>query len=86
MPQIEVAFDIDVNGILNVSAKDVAPGKEQSVRIEESSGLSDDEIERMRNDAETHAEEDKQKRKLVEAQNNAARLVHDTEKLMKGSC
>ena len=82
-PQIEVAFDIDVNGILNVSAKDVATGKEQSVRIEESSGLSEEEIERMRSDAESHAEEDKQKRKLAEAQNNAARLVYDTEKLMK---
>jgi len=83
VPQIEVAFDIDVNGILNVSAKDVATGKEQSVKIEESSGLSDDEIDDMRKDADTHAEEDKQKRKFAEAHNEASRLVYDTEKLMK---
>ena len=83
IPQIEVAFDIDVNGILSVAAKDVATGKEQSVRIEESSGLSDSEIETMQGDAEAHAEEDKQKRKLAEAQNNASRMVYDTEKLMK---
>ena len=83
VPQIEVTFDIDVNGILNVSARDVATGKEQSVRIEESSGLSDDEIERMRKDAEAHADEDKQKRDLAEAQNNGSRMVHETEKLLK---
>ncbi len=83
IPQIEVSFDIDVNGILKVSAKDVATGKEQSVRIEESSGLSDSEIEQMRKDAESHADEDKQRRDLAEAQNNASRLVHESEKLMK---
>ncbi|MAG94431.1 MAG: molecular chaperone DnaK, partial [Planctomycetaceae bacterium] len=83
VPQIEVSFDIDVNGILKVSAKDVATGKEQSVRIEESSGLSDSEIEQMRKDAESHADEDKQRRDLAEARNNASRLVHESEKLMK---
>jgi len=83
MPQIEVKFDIDVNGILNVSAKDLGSGKEQTVRIEESSGLSDEEIERMSNDAEAYAEEDKRKRKLAEARNNAERIVYSTEKTMK---
>jgi molecular chaperone DnaK len=83
MPQIEVTFDIDVNGILNVSAKDKATGKEQSVRIEESSGLSETEIERLRKDAELHAEEDRKKRELAEAHNNASRLVYETEKLLK---
>ena len=78
-----MAFDIDVNGILSVSAKDKATGKEQSVRIEESSGLSEAEIESMRTDAEAHAEEDKKRRELVEAQNNASRLVYETEKLIK---
>ena len=62
MPQIEVKFDIDANGILNVSAKDLGTGKEQTVRIEQSSGLSEDEIEKMRSDAESHADEDKKKR------------------------
>ena len=62
MPQIEVKFDIDANGILNVSAKDLGTGKEQTVRIEQSSGLSETEIEKMRNDAESHADEDKKKR------------------------
>ncbi len=83
IPQIEVAFDIDVNGILNVSAKDMATGKEQTVRIEESSGLSEDEIERRRKDAEVHAEEDAKRRALVEAQNNGSRLLYEAEKLMK---
>ena len=83
VPQIEVTFDIDVNGILNVSAKDRATGKEQSVRIEESSGLTDDEIERMRKDADSHAEEDKKQRELAEARNNGSRLVYETEKLLK---
>ena len=83
IPQIEVTFDIDVNGILNVSAKDKATEKVQSVRIEESSGLSDAEIERMQKDAEEHAAEDQQRRELVEAQNNASRLVYETEKLVK---
>ncbi|MEX0717588.1 MAG: molecular chaperone DnaK [Planctomycetaceae bacterium] len=83
VPQIEVAFDIDVNGILNVSAKDRGTGKETSVRIEESSGLSDDEIETMRKDAEAHASEDKQRRKLAEARNKASSLVYQTEKTLK---
>ncbi len=83
IPQIEVAFDIDVNGILSVSAKDVASGKEQKVRIEESSGLSETEIEKMRKDAESHAEEDAKARKLAEARNTASSLVYSTEKLLK---
>jgi molecular chaperone DnaK len=82
VPQIEVSFDIDVNGILNVSAKDVASGKEQTVRIEESSGLSDEEIERMQQDAESHADEDRQKRELAEARNKASTMVYSTEKLL----
>ncbi|MGE3316181.1 MAG: molecular chaperone DnaK [Planctomycetaceae bacterium] len=83
VPQIEVTFDIDVNGILSVSAKDVGTGKAQSVRIEESSGLSESEIEKMRKDAESHADEDQKKRKLAEAHNNGSRLVYETEKVMK---
>jgi molecular chaperone DnaK len=82
-PQVEVAFDIDVNGILNVSAKDLKTGKEQSVQIEESSGLSDDEIERIRKEAESHADGDKKRREVAEAQNNGSRMVYDTEKLLK---
>jgi molecular chaperone DnaK len=83
MPQIEVTFDIDVNGILNVTAKDRATNKEQKVRIEQSSGISKDDIERMRKDADSHAEEDKKKRELAEARNHAERLVYECEKLMK---
>ncbi|MCL4112909.1 UNVERIFIED_CONTAM: hypothetical protein GTU68_045044 [Idotea baltica] len=83
VPQIEVSFDIDVNGILSVSAKDKATGKEQSVRIEESSGLSEAEIEQMRKDAEAHADEDKQKEELAQAKNKATMLVHTVEKTMK---
>jgi molecular chaperone DnaK len=83
VPQIEVSFDIDVNGILKVSARDIASGKEQSVRIEKSSGLSESEIDRMKKDAESHADEDQRKRKLAEARNHAARLVYETEKVMK---
>jgi molecular chaperone DnaK len=83
VPQIEVNFDIDVNGILKVSARDIASGKEQSVRIEKSSGLTESDIERMKKDAESHAEEDQRKRKLAEARNLAARLVYDTEKVLK---
>ena len=71
VPQIEVKFDIDANGILNVSAKDLGTGKEQTVTIEQSSGLSEDEIEKMRRDAEAHADEDKKKRELAEARNEA---------------
>ena len=83
VPQIEVSFDIDVNGILKVSAKDIATQKVQTVSIEKSSGLSESEIDKMRSDAESHAEEDLRKRKLAEARNHAARLVYETEKLMK---
>ena len=80
MPQIEVTFDIDANGILNVSAKDTATGKEQKITITASSGLTDAEIDQMVKDAETHAEEDKQKREEVEALNRADSLVYETEK------
>ena len=83
VPQIEVTFDIDVNGILNVSAKDKATGKEHSVKIEQSSGLSETEIEAMRKDADANAESDKQKRELAEARNIASSLVHQTEKAVK---
>ncbi|WP_339732120.1 molecular chaperone DnaK [uncultured Gimesia sp.] len=82
-PQIKVVFDIDVNGILNVSAKDVATGKETSVKIEQSSGLSEAEIEDMQRQAEAHADEDKQKKELAEAKNNGSRIVYDVEKLLK---
>ena len=82
-PQIEVAFDIDANGILNVSAKDKATGKKQSIVIKASSGLSDDEVERMIKDAEAHADEDKKLAELVHARNHADGLVHATEKSLK---
>ena len=80
VPQVEVTFDIDANGIVHVSAKDKATSKEQSVRIQASGGLSDAEIERMVKEAEAHAGEDKQKRELVEAKNQAEALVHSTQK------
>ena len=80
VPQIEVTFDIDANGILNVSAKDKATGKEQSIVIRASSGLSDDEIERMVKDAEAHADEDRRFRELVDARNQADGLIHATKK------
>jgi molecular chaperone DnaK len=83
MPQIEVAFDIDANGILNVSAKDVKTGKEQRIVIKASSGLSEAEIKRMVSDAETHAEEDKKFRELVAARNKADASVHSVEKALK---
>ena len=83
VPQIEVAFDIDANGILNVSAKDKATGKEQSIVIKASSGLSDDEIEKMVADAEKHAEEDRLFQELVGVRNQADALVHATEKSLK---
>ncbi|MFH0857173.1 MAG: molecular chaperone DnaK [Candidatus Magasanikbacteria bacterium] len=83
VPQIEVTFDIDANGILNVSAKDKGTGKQQSIRIEASSGLSNEEIERMKKEAEAHAEEDKKKRELVEIKNTADTMVYTTEKMMK---
>jgi len=80
MPQVEVTFDIDANGIVNVSAKDKATGKEQQVSIQASGGLDDTDIEQMVKDAEAHAEEDKKRRDLVDAKNHAESLVHDTEK------
>jgi molecular chaperone DnaK len=80
MPQIEVAFDIDANGIVNVSAKDKATNKEQQIRIQASGGLSDNEIDQMVKDAESHADEDKKRRELVEARNQADALIHSTEK------
>ena len=83
VPQIEVAFDIDANGIVNVSAKDKATGKEQAIRIQASSGLSDADIDQMVKDAESHAEEDKKRRELVEARNGAEALVHSTEKALE---
>jgi len=83
LPQIEVKFDIDANGILNVSAKDLGTGKEQTVRIEQSSGLSETEIERMGKDAESHAEEDKLKRALAEQRNQADSMCWQLEKLIK---
>jgi len=83
MPQIEVAFDIDANGILNVSAKDKATGKEQKIVIKASSGLSDDDIEEMVSDAEAHAEEDEKFRELVEVRNQADALIHATEKSLE---
>ncbi|MBI4114491.1 MAG: molecular chaperone DnaK [Candidatus Niyogibacteria bacterium] len=83
IPQVEVKFDIDANGILNVSAKDKATGKSQSVRIEGSSGLSKEEIERMKKDADAHAEEDKKKREAVDARNSADALVYSAEKSLK---
>ena len=79
-PQIEVEFDIDANGILNVSAKDKATGKEQKIVIKASSGLSDDEIDKMVKDAEAHADEDKKLKEMVEAKNQAEALIHATEK------
>ncbi len=82
-PQVEVGFDIDANGILTVKAKDKTSGKEQSIRIEGSSGLSETEIEKMRKDADTNAEADKQRRELVEAQNTADQLVYAAEKALK---
>ncbi|MBT5240832.1 MAG: molecular chaperone DnaK [Rhodospirillaceae bacterium] len=82
VPQIEVTFDIDANGIVNVSAKDKATGKEQQVRIQASGGLSDDDIEQMVKDAEVHAEDDKKKREIVDARNQADGLVHSTEKTL----
>jgi molecular chaperone DnaK len=83
VPQVEVTFDIDASGILHVKAKDKATDKEQSVRIEASTGLSKDEVEKMKKDAEAHADEDKRKKELVEARNMADTLAYSTEKAMK---
>ena len=82
LPQIEVSFDIDANGILNVSAKDKGTGKEQKITITASSGLSDDEIEQMITDAEAHAEEDEKKKKLIELKNNSDSLIYQADKLI----
>ena len=83
MPQIEVTFDIDANGIVNVTAKDKATGKEQAIRIQASGGLNDADIDRMVKDAESHAAEDKKKRELIEAKNKAESMVHQAEKNLK---
>lgn len=83
IPQVEVTFDVDANGILNVTAKDKTSGKSQSIRIEASSGLSDDDIKRMQQDAEAHAEEDKQKQELAEAKNLTDQMIHTAEKALK---
>ncbi len=83
MPQIEVTFDIDANGIVNVSAKDKATGKEQTIKIQASGGLAEADIERMVKEAEAHANEDKEKREAVEAKNHAEAMVHTTEKTLK---
>jgi len=83
VPQIEVTFDIDANGIVHVSAKDLGTGKEQSIRITASSGLSKDEIEKMVKDAESHAAEDKKKRETIEARNQADSMIYSTEKSLK---
>jgi molecular chaperone DnaK len=83
IPQIEVAFDIDANGILNVSAKDMGTGKQQSIEIKSSSGLSEEEIKKMTKDAEAHAAEDKQKREVVDLKNQADQLIYSTEKTLK---
>ncbi|HYE00429.1 MAG TPA: Hsp70 family protein, partial [Alphaproteobacteria bacterium] len=83
VPQIEVTFDIDANGIVNVTAKDKATGKEQQIRIQASGGLSEADIQKMVKDAESHAEEDKKRKALVEARNQADGLVHSAERTLK---
>src|SRR5690606_34933642 len=83
IPQIEVTFDIDANGIVNVSALDKGTGKSQKITITGSSGLSEEEIERMQKEAEMYAEEDNKRRELVEARNNADQLVYTVEKTIK---
>ncbi|MGH9519986.1 MAG: Hsp70 family protein, partial [Terriglobales bacterium] len=83
VPQIEVTFDIDANGIVNVSAKDLGTGKEQKITITSSSGLSKEEIDRMTKEAEAHADEDKRRREEVEARNQLDSLVYNTDKMLK---
>jgi molecular chaperone DnaK len=83
MPQIEVSFDVDVNGILNVTAKDKASGKSQSIKIEASSGLKEEEIKKMQQDAELHAEEDKKKKELIDVKNTAEMITYTAEKALK---
>jgi molecular chaperone DnaK len=85
VPQVEVTFDIDANGILHVSAKDLGTGKEQKITITASSGLNKDEIEKMRRDAEAHADDDKKRREEVEARNEADNAVYRSEKMLKDS-
>jgi len=83
LPQVEVTFDIDANGIVHVSAKDLGTGKEQSIKITASSGLSEEEIKKLVKDAEMHAEDDKKKKELAEARNHADTLIYQTEKTVK---
>ena len=83
VPQVEVTFNIDANGILNVSAKDKATSREQSIRIEASFGLTKEEIEKMKKDAEMHAEEDKKNREIAETKNQAEALIYSTEKTLR---
>jgi molecular chaperone DnaK len=83
VPQVEVTFDIDANGIVQVSAKDKATGKEQQIRIQASGGLSEADIQKMVKDAELHAEEDKKKRELIDARNQGEAMVHSTDKNLK---
>ena len=83
VPQIEVSFDVDSNGVLNVTAKDNSTGKEQSIRIEANSGLTEDDIERMKQEAETHADEDKKKQEVIEVRNVAEQLIYTAEKSVK---
>lgn len=83
MPQIEVSFDVDANGILNVAAKDKASGKSQSIKIEASSGLKDEDIKKMQKDAELHAEEDKNKKEVVDVKNTAEMIIYTAEKALK---
>jgi molecular chaperone DnaK len=84
VPRVEVTFDIDANGILNVGAKDLGTGKEQRITITASSGLSDSEVEQMVQDAESHAEEDRRRREEADARNNADSLVYSVERSLKG--
>jgi molecular chaperone DnaK len=85
VPQVEVTFDIDANGIVNVSAKDKMTGKEQQIRIQASGGLSEAEIKRMVQESESHAAEDKKRRELVDARNEADALIYSAEKALKGN-
>ena len=85
MPQIEVTFDIDANGILHVGAKDLGTGKEQKITITASSGLNKDEVEKMRKDAESHAEDDQKQREQSRSRNEADNAVYQTEKMLKDS-
>jgi molecular chaperone DnaK len=83
VPQVEVTFDIDANGVLHVTAKDKTSGKESNIRIENSSGMSNDEVEKMKRDAELHADEDKKRRELIDEKNKADSLIYQVEKMLK---